>query len=437
MSDIPHIPGFDNTFAFAKEGYNFISKRCKKYNTDIFKTRLMLSSVVCLQGEEAAQQFYDTNLFKRNGAAPKRLQKTLFGEGGVQALDGDAHRHRKQAFMSLMTAANIGKLTDELDHVWQHQIAKWQNREQVEFFYEANELLCRAACTWAGVPLQENEVGERTQGFMSLINSGGAIGPKHWRGRHARKKMNDWAQGLIEQIRAGTFSASEGTAAQAFASHRDLQGNLLDARTAGVELLNIIRPTVAVSRYLTFAALALHNYPQWRERTGSGRDEDITWFVQEVRRFYPFFPVVTAISKTAFDWRGYHFPEGQWVLLDLYGTNHDARTWENPHEFQPERFSQWDGSPFNFIPQGGGEHHQNHRCAGEWITIAVIKQAVRYLTQAMDYQVPPQNLNIDPRQMPALPESGFIITKVRARAVTNAPRSPSSAADLNTWQKQS
>lgn len=418
MPQIPKIPGFDHTLAFAKAGYTFISDRCKEHHTDIFQTRLMLKNVVCLQGEEAAKQFYDTSLFKREGAAPKRLQKTLFGQGGVQTLDGEAHRHRKQAFMSLMTPANIRKLVDELDAVWNQQIAKWQNGKEIEFFYEANELLCRATCAWAGVPLEEAEVEARTRGFMSLINSGGAIGPQHWRGRHARKKMNDWAQQVIEQIRAGTSTAAEGTAAHAFATYRDLQGNLLDSRIAGVELLNIIRPTIAVARYFTFAALALHNYPNWRERTRSGGDEDITLFVQEVRRFYPFFPVVPAVSKQAFDWHGYHFPKGQWVMLDLYGTNHDARSWDKPDEFLPERFSHWDGSPFNFIPQGGGDHHQNHRCAGEWLTIEIMKQAVRHLTRTMDYEVPTQNLDIDLRKMPALPESGFVITNVRAKPGT-------------------
>lgn len=46
------------------------------------------------------------------------------------------------------------------------------------------------------------------------------------------------------------------------------------------------------------------------------------------------------------------FFRGQRVLLDLYGTNQDRRTWKDPEEFEPERFSQWDASPFNFVPQG-------------------------------------------------------------------------------------
>lgn len=53
----------------------------------------------------------------------------------------------------------------------------------------------------------------------------------------------------------------------------------------------------------------------------------------------------------AFQWRGHRFGPGDWVLLDLYGTNHDARTWKDPGRFDPERFVGWDGGPFNFIPR--------------------------------------------------------------------------------------
>jgi fatty-acid peroxygenase len=38
------------------------------------------------------------------------LQLTLFGRGGVQALDGRAHRVRKGLFMELMTRERVEEL---------------------------------------------------------------------------------------------------------------------------------------------------------------------------------------------------------------------------------------------------------------------------------------------------------------------------------------
>lgn len=103
-------------------------------------------------------------------------------------------------------------------------------------------------------------------------------------------------------------------------------------------------------------------------------------------------------------------------MLDLYGTDHDPRTWDKPEEFRPDRFRAWDQSAFNFIPQGPGDHYQNHRCAGEWITIELMKVAADFLTRQITYNVPEQDLRIDMSRLPALPRSGFIIDNVRAEA---------------------
>ena len=101
------------------------------------------------------------------------------------------------------------------------------------------------------------------------------------------------------------------------------------------------------------------------------------------------------------------------VVLDLYGTNHDARAWEKPEEFRPERFRDWNGSLFNFIPQGGGDPALNHRCAGEWITVELMKVAAKFLAGRLTYVVPDQDLQFDKSKFPSLPRSGFVMSNVR------------------------
>ena len=79
---------------------------------------------------------------------------------------------------------------------------------------------------------------------------------------------------------------------------------------------------------------------------------------------------------------------------------------------RPERFRRWDGGAFDFIPQGGGDHDRGHRCAGEWITIEIMKRAAGLLTRAMRYEVPPQDLRIRRSKMPPAPNSRFVIRGV-------------------------
>lgn len=412
MPPIPHDLSFDSTFALLLDPYGFISKRCRRYGADLFQTRLLLRPTICMTGPEAAELFYRQDLFARRGAAPGRIQKTLLGQGGVQGLDGEAHRHRKQMFMSLMTPERIEELKERTADWWRTYARKWATMERVTLYDEMQELLTRSVCGWAGVPLPEAEVGRRAAELTALFDYAGSVGPKHWWSRLSRRRSESWIEGIVEQIRNGDLSSPQGSAARVIAAWRDQDGALLNPRIAAVELLNILRPAVAVSVFIVFAAHALHRFPACRRELRTGGDYP-ELFVQEVRRFYPFFPAVMARTRHNFEWNGYRFPGGRQVMLDLYGTNRDPRTWDAPEEFRPERFRRWDGNPFNFIPQGGGNHDLNHRCPGEGITIELMKVSCEFLAANIEYDLPDQDLQIDVTRLPAVPKSRFVMCNVR------------------------
>lgn len=414
---LPHDSRFDSTLALKRDPYRFIAKGCRRVGDDVFETRILLRRTICMSGPEAAELFYDVERFKRQGAAPLRLQATLFGKGGVQALDDERHYHRKRMFLGLMTPERIRRLGELSDEWWRIYAQRWEKAGKVELYRQAREVLCRAVFAWAGVPLAESDVDLRTTELTALFDSAGAVGPRHWHGLLARKRAERWAAGLIDQIRDGVLDVPEQTAVRVIALHRDLEDRLLDRHDAAVELLNVLRPTVAVAVFVVFEALALHDYPRWRERLREGgADGDVESFVQEVRRFYPFFPAVVARVRHDFDWKGYRFRAGTRVMLDLYGTDHDARAWEAPDEFRPERFGPRAENAFTLVPQGGGSHVFNHRCAGEWVTLELMKRAARFLASAIDYEVPEQDQSVDYASLPALPRSRFVMSGVRLRA---------------------
>lgn len=412
MRRIPRAHNVDSTLALLADGYAFISKRCEQLRSDVFQTRIMLHKVVCAMGEDAATMFYQPGRFTRRHALPPTALLLLQDRGSVQLLDGAAHRRRKQMFMSLMSAERVKRLTAILEAHWQRRIDDWARRDRVVLHHEAEQLLCGAVCEWAGVPLTEAAVRQRAGEFAAMIDGAGAAGPRNWKGMLLRARTEEWARSIISGVRADHIRLPGDCPVQTIAWHRDADGRLLDARVAAVELINLLRPTVAVARYVTFSALALHLYPECRQRIAAG-DDYLRCFVQEVRRFFPFFPAIGGRVLQGFDWHGMHFKKGTWVLLDLYGTNHDPRIWGDPYIFRPERFRGWNPSPYNFIPQGGGDVDNDHRCAGERITVEAMKTAARLLTRAMEYEVPEQDLRIDLTRMPAIPASRFVISKVR------------------------
>lgn len=221
---------------------------------------------------------------------------------------------------------------------------------------------------------------------------------------------------IIEEVRSGKIAAAHGSALNELAFHKDLNGKLLNSKMAAVELINVLRPIVAIATFIAFSALALHKFPTTKEKLKNDNDgRYLEMFVQEVRRFFPFGPFLGARVKKEFIWNDAHFKEGQLVLLDMYGTNHDARLWKDPESFIPERFKDWRGSLFDFIPQGGGDSATGHRCPGEGITVEVMKASLAYLVNDIDYEIPDQDLSYSLVRMPTLPESGMIFSNVKRK----------------------
>ncbi|AHY44065.1 cytochrome P450 [Stutzerimonas decontaminans] len=415
MTDIPRDEHLESSLALLGEGYPFIRDRCQRLHSNLFQTRLLMQNTICLSGQEAARLFYDERYLQRDKAMPRMLKKTLIGEGGVQGLDGEAHRQRKRMFMQLLDSAAVDEVVRLTEQGWCRAIDEWQARSDIELMSEVQSIFTDSVCRWAGVPLPSAELPERRDQLVAMIDGAGGIGARHWAARKARREAEIWLQQLIKQARSGELQAAPTTALMVVAHHRNLDGSRLDSRVAAVELLNLLRPTVAVSYFIIYGALELLAHPQWRERLRSD-DAMLEPFAQEVRRLHAFFPFTAARVREGFEWQGYHFPAGTRVMLDLWGTNREASRWSEPDAFQPERFVDWQDNAFSFVTQGGGDPAEGHRCPGERLAIELLKVALRTLTREMEYAVPAQDLRIDLTRMPAKPQSGLLISDVKRLA---------------------
>lgn len=371
MPALPRDPLFDSTVALFANPYGFIAERCRRLHSDLFEARILLRRTVCMSGQVAAQLFYDDRAIERRGAAPEPLGATLFGKGGVQGLDGETHRHRKALFLRILSTEAVASLAVQTQRMWETEAAQWQPGQHIVLYETAQALLARAVCEWAGVqPTPPLDIG-RTHDLAALYDDA-ARGPlRHLRARWARRRAERWLADLVVRTRSGEMSPPAGSALQRVAWHRNLDGSLLSPHVAAVELLNVLRPTVAVSVYIVWAVFALMQHPVCRHRLEDGNEHYLLCFLQEVRRYYPFFPAVAGRLKRDVVWNGLRLRKGQRALLDLHGTNHDPRSWHLPEEFMPERFFCGPPSSFAFVPQGGATAERHHRCPGEGLAVAL------------------------------------------------------------------
>ncbi|MDT7804852.1 MAG: fatty-acid peroxygenase [Actinomycetota bacterium] len=398
----------DESLLALAEGYTWLPGLRARSETGVAHTRVLGQRAVGLCGPDAARFFYDEDHVRRHTAIPWPVQSTLFGHGAVHTLDGEYHRGRKKLFHSVVSPETTTELADAVTAAWDEAVAGWPPGRPVVLFDEAARVITRAVCHWAGVPLDDADVPAVAGDLVAMVDGFATAGPRHWRARAARRRREAWLGDLVTRVRAGELKAPVGYALDIVAHHREPGGEQLDPHLAAVELLNVIRPTVAVCWFVSYAGHALHRWPEHRDRLRSGDHAYARAFAHELRRFYPFAPFIGGRAVRKLTWRGETIPKYAMVLLDLWGQNHDAGLWGDPYTFRPDRFLNHEIGAFELVPQGGGDPHTNHRCPGEPFTVAILRSLAVRLAE-LDHDVPDQDLTISLHRVPARPESGFVL----------------------------
>ncbi|MFJ6657579.1 cytochrome P450 [Streptomyces sp. NPDC091377] len=362
--------------------------------------RMLGRRMVALHGPRAVEFFYDERNVRR----------------AVHTLDGAPRRERKALLMTVLSDPDrVGLLVERVREEWERAAAHWPEREPVVLFDETARILARAVCGWAGVPSYgTHETTARD--LVAMVDGFASMGPRRLRARRARKRQEVRLTSLIEELRYAGVPSGRTTPAQAVAAHRTADGGRLTPHTGAVELLDILRHVVAVAWFVTFAAHALHRWPQHRVvlTEDEGREEYARAVAEEVRRFYPFVPFLGGVAVADTWWDDVPVVAGDAVLLDVYGHHHDPELWPQPYVFDPDRFlgPADTGGPDLLIPQGGGDPTTGHRCPGEDITLAVLTALVPRLAR-LPHTVPEQDLTIPLNRIPTRPRSGYVMTDVR------------------------
>jgi fatty-acid peroxygenase len=331
----------------------------------------------------------------------------LFGPGTVHSLDDAEHHHSKAMFLDVLNPDAVAALGRRAEQEWESAIRRWAGRDRVVLFDEVH-VLAASVLPWAGVPVTPDELPRRARQLEAVLDGFAAPGPAYARAVLARRQIGRWWGRLVRNVRSGRIHPAAGTALNAAAALRHVDGRLLPEPVAGVALLNVVRPTIAVAWFIAFAGMALHEHPDWRRRISDGDEAALTAFVQEVRRLYPFVPVLAARAREEQDVLGVPVPRGGLVVLDVHGTDHDPAHWPDPDRFDPNRFLHGSVDPDTLVPQGGGDVTTGHRCPGESVTLTMLAVAVRTLAR-LPHSLPPQNLTYDLSRIPTRPRSGVVL----------------------------
>ncbi|MBT2543449.1 cytochrome P450 [Streptomyces sp. ISL-44] len=406
-------PFADNTLALLARGYAWAPGLRRRHGDGpAVPTRLMGRPALLLHGPAAVDFFYDERHVLRHGALPGPVLDTLFGRGAVHTLDGEAHRVRKELFTShLMTPDGVDALGRLACEHWMRALDGLRGHQAV-LFDEMAVALAAAACEWSGLPWAPGaDLRRLAKDCVAMVDGFATPGPRHWKARRARSRQERDVAQAVEGVRRDKASSRHGkgtTVVEAVAAHRDADGSPLDLHTAAVELLNVLRPTVAITWFTTFAAHALHRFPAAREKLRRDDGAYARAFAHEVRRCYPFVPFVGGLAARDLRFDSQDVPEGTLVLLDVPGHHRDPDLWPEPLRFDPRRFLGREPGPGELIAQGGGNARTGHRCPGEDITVHLLATLSATLVD-LEFDMPEQDLGIPVSRVPTRPRSGMIV----------------------------
>jgi fatty-acid peroxygenase len=389
----------DLGFLLARHGYDAVARdRTARGGADTYVSRLLGRRTVVLGDPDGARAFYDESLARRAGAVPPPLAWLLFGRGAVHGMDGTEHRDRKRLILDVLDPDRLDSLVDEVRGALVTRAGGWVGRE-VDLHRELVSVYGAATLHWAGLDVTRREADLVSRRLAEIVDGFGFAGPAYVRGWRARRWAERWAAASVREAREGRTSPATGSAVQMIAATD------LDDREAAVELLNVLRPTVAVSWLGCFAGLAVASVPA-EERARLVPQEAVHEryaFAQEVRRTSPFVPALTALAVRGAEVSGVRVRKGDRLLLDVIGIDHHESRWPAPRLFDADRFLDHDEvaaeSAFDLVPQGGG-HPSGHRCPGESLTLRLLSETIRVLA-ALDLEV--TRGAADATRMPTLP----------------------------------
>jgi fatty-acid peroxygenase len=411
----------DLAFLLARHGYDAVARdRTARGGADTYVSRLLGRRTVVLGDPEGARAFYDESIARRAGAVPPPLAWLLFGRGAVHGMDGTEHRDRKRLVLDVLDPDRLDSLVDEVRGALVTRAGGWVGRH-VDLHRELVSVYGAATLHWAGLDVTRREADLVSRRLAEIVDGFGFAGPAYVRGWRARRWAERWARTAVREARDGRTRPGAGTALQMIAATD------LDDREAAVELLNVLRPTVAVSWLGCFAGLALASVPA-EQRARLVPQEAVHEryaFAQEVRRTSPFVPALTALAVRGAEVSGVRVREGDRLLLDVIGIDHHESRWPAPRLFDADRFLDHDEvaaeSAFDLVPQGGG-HPSGHRCPGESLTLRLLSETIRVLA-GLDLEVTPGAT--DATRMPTLPAGS---NRVRVERPTREWPDPAWAA---------
>lgn len=322
--------------------------------------------------------------------------KRLLGEGLLTS-EGEFHHRQRRLLQPVFLKSRIQLYARAMGLRAEQTSARWQDGQSVDMAREMARLTLAVVGDTlfsADVEGEAHELGQALDTSISLFNALSSplqalydllpIGPARTF-RLARARLDATILGLIEERRRALASGAEDRSdlLSLLLGARYEDGSAMDDAQLRDEAMTIFlagHETVANALAWTWYLLAQHENVAARVREEAhqvlgGRAavyqdlDNLPWtrqVIMESMRLYPPAWIVgrSALEDYEFEHAGarYRIPRGSMVLLSQWVLHRDARFWERPEQFEPERWNSEEARLNRaYFPFGGGPR----QCIGE------------------------------------------------------------------------
>jgi cytochrome P450 len=352
-------------------------ERVSREHGDVARIRFGLNSVVILNHPALIEEVLVTqNQAFRKNPATRRLG-SLIGHGLLSS-DGEAWKRQRRLTQPAFHRAQVQAAGETMVHYARQHVAGWRDGETRDVHQEMMELTLQIAC--------KTLFGAEVSSDLQVVRGATAVIGAHFLSRLTSLLflLPDWlptpenrrymrAVGQLEELVYRMMR--EGPAHRA-----SLLGMLLSSEMSEVEIRDEVmtffmagHETTALA--LTWGLYLLASHPAARARLFDEIDavlggrrptvEDVARLtytravVDETLRMYPPAYLQGRQSLRDVSLEGHTIKKGTTVLMSQWLMHHDARFFDDPYAFKPER---WDDGKlaarlprFAYFPFGGGQ----------------------------------------------------------------------------------
>jgi cytochrome P450 len=368
------LPLIGETIPFLNDP-DFTKKRQQKYGS-VFKTHVFGQPTLIIIGADGNRFLFSNDNKNFSNNWPYSTRK-LLGSASLSIQQGTEHQNRRKLLSQAFGPRALASYAITIEQITHQYLKKWEEIGTFTWYPELRNYTLDVACKLlvGTESASQTKLGDWyktwVDGLFSLpinlpwTNFGKAL--------HCRKLLLAEIENIVRQRQETENSFQD--ALELLLQARDEEGKHLSLDELKDQLLTLLfAGHETLTSALASLCLLLAQHP---EVLASARAEQqqlgidiplssenlakMTYLEQVLKEVLRLLPPVGGgfrLVTQPFEFNGYYIPQGWSVLYSINRTHQEKHIYNQPEEFDPERFSpnrlEDKSKPFSYLPFGGG-----------------------------------------------------------------------------------